>query len=73
MFRCFKSAYGMLALATTTALAAYLVIWHGQHVAALLPFAVVLLCPLSHMFMHRHGSTHRQPSQRHTDGNKVHR
>lgn len=72
MFRCFKSAYGMLALAATAALAAYFVNGHGQHVAALLSFAVVLLCPRSHMFMHRHGSTHLQPSGRDTDG-KVHR
>jgi hypothetical protein len=34
----------------------YLFVWHGEHVAALLPFAVILLCPLSHLFLHRHGS-----------------
>ena len=73
MFRCFKSGYGMLALAATAVLAIYLVLWHGQHVAALLPFALVLLCPLSHMLMHRHGSEHQQPSRSETDGDQVRR
>ena len=72
MFRCFKSAYGLLLLAATAALAIYLVIWHGQHAAALLPFAVVLLCPLLHVFMHRHGSGHQPSSKGDDDGNKVH-
>jgi hypothetical protein len=34
------------------AVALYLVVRHGQHFAALLPFAIILLCPLSHLFMH---------------------
>ena len=73
MFRCFKSAYGVLALAVIVALAIYLVVWHGQHVAAVLPFALVLLCPLSHMFMHRHGSEHQTDSRSETDGNQSSR
>ena len=73
MFRCFKSVYGVLPLAAAAALAVYLVIWHGQHLAALLPFAVVLLCPLMHLFMHRHSSGHQHPSGSDTDGDKVHR
>jgi hypothetical protein len=30
--------------------------WHGEHLAALLPFAVILLCPLAHLLLHRHGA-----------------
>ena len=26
---------------------------HGPHVAGYLPFAILLACPLMHMFMHR--------------------
>ena len=67
MLRCFKSAYGLLALTAAAALAIYLVVWHGQHLAALLPLALVLLCPLSHLFMHRHGSGHQHSSRSQSD------
>lgn len=67
MFRCFKSVYGLFALAAAVALAIYLVIWHGQHLAALLPFALVLLCPLSHLLMHRHGSGHHHSVRSQSD------
>lgn len=56
MFSCLKSGHGLLAFAIAVGLAVYLFIWHGEHVAALLPFVVILLCPLSHLFLHRHGS-----------------
>ena len=47
---------------------AYLVIWHQQHVAAALPFLVILACPLMHLFMHRgHGGHHRDED---TDASK---
>ena len=36
--------------------AAYLVAEHRAHVAGLLPYLVILACPLMHLFMHRgHG------------------
>ena len=56
MLRCFKTGYGQLALAIAAALAVYFVGWHGEHLAALLPFAVLLLCPLAHLLLHRHGA-----------------
>jgi Flp pilus assembly protein TadB len=71
MFRCFQSVYGLLALAAAAALAIYLVIWHGRHLAALLPFVLILLCPLSHLLMHRHGSDHHHPSRSENNGDKV--
>ena len=73
MFRCFRSAYGLLALAAAGALAIYLVFWHGQHLAALLPFAILLLCPLMHLFMHQHGSAQPNSSRSDRDGDTVHR
>ena len=56
MLGCLKTGYGLLALAIAAALAGYLVVWHGAHLAALLPFAVILLCPLSHLLLHPHGA-----------------
>ncbi len=52
MFRCFRSVRGLLVLLGGVAVAAYLVIWHGAHVAVALPFALLLACPLLHLFMH---------------------
>ena len=59
MFRCFRTLNGVIALAAAILLGGYLVIWHGAHLAAALPFIVLLACPLMHFFMHRgHGHQH---------------
>ena len=59
MFKCFTSMRGIIVLALAIVIGGYLVIWHGAHVAAALPFSVILACPLMHMFMHGgHGHHH---------------
>jgi Flp pilus assembly protein TadB len=73
MLRCFKTGYGLLALAIAVALAVYLVGWHGKHLAALLPFAVILLCPLSHLFLHRHGAGHNADGRNRIDDKHLDR
>lgn len=56
MFRCFRNTRGLLLLTGSIAVATYLVIWHGAHIAATLPILLLLACPLLHFFMHgRHG------------------
>lgn len=45
-----KGIAGLLALA---ALGLYLIIVHEEHVLGTLPFLVILLCPLMHLFMHK--------------------
>jgi Flp pilus assembly protein TadB len=67
MLRCFETGYGLLALAIAVALAGYLVVWHGAHVAALLPVAVILFCPLMHLLLHRHGSGNHAHGRKRTD------
>ena len=52
MFRCFRAARGQIVLLAALLLAVYLVVWHGQHLAAALPVVVLLACPLMHLFMH---------------------
>lgn len=59
MFKCFTSARGIIVLAIAIVIGGYLVIWHGAHVAAALPFMVILACPLMHMFMHGGHGHHR--------------
>ncbi len=58
MFGCFKTAKGMAILALAVVVGGYFVIWHQQHVFAVLPFLVILACPLMHLFMHGGHSTH---------------
>ena len=60
MFSCFKSYRGWAALGFAVLLGGYLVVWHGgANLAAALPFLVLAVCPLMHVFMHRgHGHHH---------------
>ena len=59
MFKCFTSYRGALILAAAVVVGAYLALWHGAHVAAGLPFLVILACPLMHIFTHGgHGHSH---------------
>ena len=78
MFSCFKSYRGWAVLGLAVLLGGYLVIWHGAHLAAILPFLVLAACPLMHIFMHGgHGHNHRsgtsekvQPSPSHPTSSK---
>ena len=63
MLKCFTSYRGVFVLVTAALVGAYLAIWHGAHVAAALPFLVILACPLMHIFMHR-GHEHRSKTER---------
>ncbi|HLA02181.1 MAG TPA: DUF2933 domain-containing protein [Aestuariivirga sp.] len=59
MFSCFTSYRGWVVLGLAILLGGYLVIWHGAHLAAALPFLVLAACPLMHIFMHKgHGHHH---------------
>jgi hypothetical protein len=52
----------MVLLVIAVVVGGYFVIWHQQHVAAALPFLVILACPLMHLFMHGgHGSHQHTP------------
>lgn len=62
MLRCFTNLIGLAALVLVTAVAGYLIFWHGAHLAAIAPLLLVLLCPLMHLFMHR-GPQHHNPSR----------
>lgn len=51
-----RSKTGLVTLAFLAIAAFFLISEHTAHVFAILPYALLLLCPLLHLFMHRgHG------------------
>ena len=61
----FRSRTGLALLAFLAIAAFFLVTEHTAHVFGILPYALLLLCPLLHFFMHRghgghggHGGSH---------------
>lgn len=54
---------GWAALALIAAATYFLVFEHGQHVLLFLPYLIVLLCPLIHVFMH---SSHGKDGHNHS-------
>ncbi|HMN26770.1 MAG TPA: DUF2933 domain-containing protein [Caldilineaceae bacterium] len=55
----FKSRSGLVLLAFLASAAFYLITEHTAHVFGVLPYALLLLCPFLHLFMHgSHGDQH---------------
>ena len=52
-----RTRYGIGLLVIGAVAAYFLLTEHAAHLAGLLPFAFVLVCPLMHLFMH-HGHGH---------------
>jgi hypothetical protein len=64
-----RSRGGVALLVVSTVGGFFLFTEHRSHVLGLLPFALLLACPLMHVFMHhghRHGS--HQHSEKSNDG-----
>jgi len=43
---------------------AWLVVRHGAHLVELLPFLLILACPLMHLFGHGHGNSHKSHGEK---------
>ena len=75
MFRCFKTYRGAALLTAVTAIALYLIFWHGTHLAAAAPVLLLPACPLMNVFGHRgHSHLHHKntrSSDSATDLSKV--
>lgn len=57
--RWFRSPGGLILLAFLAIAAFFLILEHRAHVFTLLPYVLLLLCPVLHLLMHgRHGGTH---------------
>ena len=60
-----RQALGLVVMAAVAAV--FLLSEHRAHFLGVLPFALVLVCPLMHLFMHRGHRHHR-----HADGTTHH-
>lgn len=60
----FHTLKGQLVLAGLAIVATYLITEHTAHVVQVLPYAFLLLCPLLHLFLMKHGHTNHSD---HTD------
>ena len=64
-----RSPTGLVMLGFLAIAAFFLIVEHTAHVFGVLPFALLLLCPLLHLFMHGgHGghsghSEHQEPTE----------
>ena len=64
-----RSRAGLTLLVAATAGGFYLVAEHSAHLFGVLPYLLILACPLMHMFMHHghggagHGHRHGQPGR----------
>lgn len=68
-----RSRTGLVTIALLAIAAFFLIVEHYAHVFGLLPFALVLLCPLMMLFMHGgHGSHDHNNGQANNDNPHVH-
>ncbi|MGE5643905.1 MAG: DUF2933 domain-containing protein [Byssovorax cruenta] len=63
-FHCFLGTKTSWAITLfIAALGAYLLWAHTGHLVSALPYVIFLLCPLIHLFGHRHGRGHHRQDQ----------
>ncbi|MEX2131571.1 MAG: DUF2933 domain-containing protein [Pseudohongiellaceae bacterium] len=56
---------GFIALLFIGAVTYFLFMEHRQHVYQWLPYVIIGLCPLMHIFMHRNHGSHSEPGENH--------
>lgn len=70
-----NSLHGLTTIVLIVAALYFLLVEHGAHVFPYLPFLIILLCPLMHIFMHKghgHGKTGNGEHQ-HQDAEEAYR
>ena len=65
-----NSLHGLTTIVLIVAALYFLLMEHGAHVFPYLPFLIILLCPLMHLFMHKgHGHGHGDGESGHGEHN----
>lgn len=65
-----RSRTGMVFIAFLAIAAFFLITEHTAHLFGVLPYVLLLLCPLLHFFMHRGHGDHANHTDHATDGEK---
>ena len=65
-----RSRAGLTLIAFLVIAAFFLITEHTAHFFGFLPYALLLLCPLLHLFMHRGHGDHANHADHITDGEK---
>jgi hypothetical protein len=60
--RVIRSTSGRVVLVGIVVAVAFLVVTHTEHVLAAIPYVLVVLCPLLHVFMHGGHDNHTEPT-----------
>jgi hypothetical protein len=66
-----RSRNGVFAILMIAAVSYFLLVEHREHLFQALPYLIILLCPLMHLFMHRgHGHHHSETKEAYLRGLK---
>lgn len=65
------SLHGMATLILIGSALYFIFVEHGQHVLPYLPFLIILLCPLMHIFMHKGHGGHDHGADNHPDAEEA--
>jgi len=65
-----RSTTGMVFIAFLAIAAFFLITEHTAHLFGVLPYVLLLLCPLLHLFMHRGHGDHANQTDHIIDGEK---
>lgn len=63
--------HGLATLILISAALYFLLVEHGAHILPYLPYLIILLCPLMHLFMHRSHGGHTRAEDKHHDENQA--
>ena len=67
------SLHGLATLTLVGAALYFLLVEHGAHTLPYLPFLIILMCPLMHLFMHKGHGTQGHGDQKHQDMEDAYR
>jgi len=68
------SLHGVTTLILVASAFYFLFVEHGAHILPYLPYLIILLCPLMHVFMHKgHAAGHSHKDHQHQDAEQAYR